>query len=252
MVSMATPLHCGATKDSCNQEAKLCQGIGFCLFPPGRPQRHRCFLLPAPPYPQSHPKARVGSTWWDVIKVLWLLLQPKLPFRAPLHVFDYGCIPSKFPSERWGTHSCSSSEIQNVTVAVVSKPTKQLVYKAQYHLCGVQLHKAASSVQHNTTAVVYSTWIIPYYTAHIHSSNIQIHKLTPAVQHKTIAIVYSCIKIADARLSWLQQCLDYTLQELYFVALISFLQFTSPPPPDQPALRNGLCDWQIKHYYLSL
>lgn len=34
MVSMATPLHCGATKDSCNQEAQLCQGIGFCLFSP--------------------------------------------------------------------------------------------------------------------------------------------------------------------------------------------------------------------------
>lgn len=35
MVSMATPLHCGATKDYSNQEAQLCQGIGFCLSPPG-------------------------------------------------------------------------------------------------------------------------------------------------------------------------------------------------------------------------
>lgn len=35
MVSMATSLHCGVTKDAYNQEAQLCQGISFRLFVPG-------------------------------------------------------------------------------------------------------------------------------------------------------------------------------------------------------------------------
>lgn len=79
-------------------------------------------LLPASPSLQSHPKA--GSTRWDVIKVLWLLLQPTIPFWSLLHIAGYCCVPSKFPSERWASHSCSSLEIQTVILAVVSKPTK--------------------------------------------------------------------------------------------------------------------------------
>lgn len=55
MVSMATPLHCGDTKDSNNHEAKLCQGIGFCFFPAGSATASpACFLLCAPPSPQAH------------------------------------------------------------------------------------------------------------------------------------------------------------------------------------------------------
>lgn len=102
----------------------------FAFFPPGlccsRPQQHGCFLLPAPP----SPKARAGSTQWDIIKVLWLLSQLKLPFQALLHITGYSCIHSKFPSERRDTHRYSSSEIQNATLAVVSEPAKKLVYKA--------------------------------------------------------------------------------------------------------------------------
>lgn len=90
-------------------------------------QTPAAWLLPpaCPTFPQSHPKARAGSTQWDITKILWLLSQPKLPFQALLRITGYSCIHGKFPSESWDTHIYSSSEIQNVILAVVPKPAKK-------------------------------------------------------------------------------------------------------------------------------
>jgi len=53
-----------------------------------------------------------------------IIVTAKAPFQATLHITGYCCIPSKFPSERCGTHSYSLSEIQNIILVVASKPTK--------------------------------------------------------------------------------------------------------------------------------
>lgn len=176
------------------------------------------------------------------------MVQTKLRFQLPLYIAVYCCILSKSPTERWGSHSCSSSEIQNVVLAVESSPAKQHSLSPEHSITvpGVQLHTAASSAEHSASAVGHSVGVILYCTPpSLHS---QTHCLTPAIQHTPTAAVCSCMKIADTSLRWLQQhlvihCKNYTL-------LLQFPSYSLPPPlPDQPALRNVLCDWQIKHYY---
>lgn len=230
MVSMATPLHCGDTKDSSNHEAKLCQGIGFCLFTAGSATAApACFLLCAPPSPQAHWKAGAGSTQWDVIKVLWLVLQTRLPFQFPLYTAVYCCIPSKSPSERWGSHSCSSSETQNVILAIESSPTKQ----------------HSLSPEHSIACLVFSYTKQPPLLSTVPQPWGTVRELSRAVLHTSIPVLYrhtanSCctaqthgcsLQLYENR--WHQTEVapaefGCTLQELYFVALISFLQFTSP------------------------
>ena len=63
------------------RKPNFAKGSVFTFSPAPALPWHHCFLLPTPPSPQSHPKARAGSTQRDVIKVLWLLLQPKLLFK---------------------------------------------------------------------------------------------------------------------------------------------------------------------------
>lgn len=174
------------------------------------------------------------------------MLQTRLPFQFPLYVAVFCCIPSKSPAERWGSHSCSSSEIQNVIPAVGPSPAKQHSLSPEHSIAvpGARLHKAFFSAQqcpsHGTQSVSYPC------TAHIHPSVTQ--EVSSCHTAQPTAALCSWMEIADTRLRWLQQCLVIHCKSC--TLLFQFHSYSlPPPPPDQPALRNGLCDWQIKHYY---
>lgn len=228
MVSMATPLHCGDTKDSSNHEAKLCQGIGFCFFPAGSATAVPCLLPPVcPTFPTGTLKGRgvkhtMGCYWGFMISAT------RLPFQIPLYIAVYCCIPSKSPTERWGSQSCSSSETKNVMLAVESSPAKQHSLSPEHSISvpGVHLHKAASSAQHSASAEGHSVGVTLCCTAHPHPAfTLETPSCHTAQTHGCSLQLYeNCwhqTEVAPA-------AFGYALQELYFVPPISFLQFTSP------------------------
>lgn len=69
------------------------KGLAFAFFLLALPrQSPACFLLCAPPSPQAHWKAGVWNTQWDVIEVLWLVLQGSL-FKSPYTLLFTAAFP---------------------------------------------------------------------------------------------------------------------------------------------------------------